>query len=172
MKITRVKSQIVKLPAEEPLAGGPGFYRSFFEFVTLRMETDTGIEGIGVTFFGWSLTPALKHAVDQLSDLLIGEDPMRIEAVGRKVRCRGDWTRPRWNIHLGLLGHRHGALGYQGQVARPVTRYDARRVARPRFHVCQRRAVADLATGTRRKGGAGACGEGVQADEDAARPAG
>ena len=30
MKITRVKSQIVKLPAEEPLAGGPGFYRSFF----------------------------------------------------------------------------------------------------------------------------------------------
>ena len=87
MKITRVKSQIVKLPADEPLAGGPGFYRSFFEFVTLRMETDNGIEGIGVTFFGWSLTPALKHAVDQLSDLLIGEDPMRIEAVGRKVRA-------------------------------------------------------------------------------------
>ena len=50
MKITRVKSQIVKLPAEEPLAGGPGFYRSFFEFVTLRMETDIGIEGIGMTF--------------------------------------------------------------------------------------------------------------------------
>ena len=86
MKITRVKSQIVKLPAEEPLAGGPGFYRSFFEFVTLRMETDAGIEGIGVTFFGWTLTPALKQAVDQLSELLIGEDPMRTEAVGRKVR--------------------------------------------------------------------------------------
>ena len=51
MKITRVKSQIVKLPAEEPLAGGPGFYRPFFEFVTLRMETDAGIEGIGVTFW-------------------------------------------------------------------------------------------------------------------------
>jgi hypothetical protein len=50
MKIARVKSQIVKLPADEPLAGGPGFYRPFFEFVTLRMETDAGIEGIGVTF--------------------------------------------------------------------------------------------------------------------------
>src|SRR5499425_1477375 len=87
MKITRVKSQIVKLPAEEPLAGGPGFYRSFFEFVTLRMETDDGIQGIGMTFFGWSLTPALKQAVDQLSELSIGEDPMRIEAVGRKIRA-------------------------------------------------------------------------------------
>ena len=115
MKITRVKSQIVKLPAEEPLAGGPGFYRSFLEFVTLRMETDTGLEGIGVTFFGWSLTPALKCAVDQLSELLIGEDPMRIEALPQNSRC-GGWSRPRRNIHLGVLGHRHGALGYQGQV--------------------------------------------------------
>src|SRR5437870_13171246 len=86
MKITRVKSQVVKLPADEPLAGGPGFYRPFFEFVILRLETDTGIEGIGVTFFGWALTATLKHAVDQLSELVIGEDPMRIEAVGRKVR--------------------------------------------------------------------------------------
>jgi L-talarate/galactarate dehydratase len=86
MKITAVKSQIAKLPAEEPLAGGPGFYRPFFEFVILRMETDAGIEGIGVTFFGWALTATLKHAVDQLSELVIGEDPLRVEAVGGKVR--------------------------------------------------------------------------------------
>jgi L-talarate/galactarate dehydratase len=86
MKITRVQSQIVKLPAEEPLAGGPGFYRPFFEFVALRMLTDEGIEGLGITFFGWALTATLKHAVDQLSEFVIGEDPLRIEALGRKVR--------------------------------------------------------------------------------------
>jgi len=86
MKITRVQSQIVKLPAEEPLAGGPGFYRPFFEFVALRMLTDEGIEGLGITFFGWALTATLKHAVDQLSEFVIGEDPLRLEAVGRKVR--------------------------------------------------------------------------------------
>jgi L-alanine-DL-glutamate epimerase-like enolase superfamily enzyme len=86
MKITRVQSQIVKLPAEEPLAGGPGFYRPFFEFVALRMLTDEGIEGLGITFFGGALTATLKHAVDQLSELVIGEDPLRIEALGRKVR--------------------------------------------------------------------------------------
>ena len=153
MKITRVKSQIVKLPAEEPLAGGPGFYRSFFEFVTLRVETDAGIEGIGVTFFGWTLTAALKHAVDQLSELLIGEDPMRTEAVGRKLRecCgrSGTWR----NIDLGLLSYRHGAVGYQRQGPRPVTRCDARRAARPRSHLCQRRSVADFAAGARRQGG-------------------
>src|SRR2546426_8472908 len=86
MKIKRVQSQIVRLPAEEPLAGGPGFYRQFFEFVILRMETEDGIEGIGVTFFGWALTAALKHAVDQLSELVIGDDPLRTEEVGRKIR--------------------------------------------------------------------------------------
>src|SRR5262249_30584898 len=87
MKITRVKSQIVKLPAEEPLARGPGFYRSFFEFVTLRMETDTGIEGIGMTFFGWSLTPVLRQAVPPLSGLFVGEDPLRSEAAGHRIRA-------------------------------------------------------------------------------------
>lgn len=86
MKITRVRAQIVKLPADEPLAGGAGSYRRFFEFVTLRMETDAGIEGIGVTFFGWALTPALRQAVDQLSELTVGEDPLRTEAVGLKLR--------------------------------------------------------------------------------------
>jgi L-talarate/galactarate dehydratase len=86
MKIKRIQSQIVRLPPEEPLAGGPGFYRQSFEFVILRMETDDGIEGIGVTFFGWALTAALKHAVDQLSELVIGDDPLRTEAVGRKIR--------------------------------------------------------------------------------------
>jgi L-talarate/galactarate dehydratase len=86
MKITAVHSQIVKLPAEEPLAGGPGFYRPFFEFVTLRVQTDAGIEGIGVTFFGGTLTASLKRAIDQLGELAIGEDPLLIEALGRKLR--------------------------------------------------------------------------------------
>jgi len=86
MKITQVKSQIVKLPAEEPLAGGSGFHRPFFEFVILQLYTDEGIEGIGVTFFGWTLTAALKRAVEQLSELIIGDDPLRIEALGGKIR--------------------------------------------------------------------------------------
>jgi L-alanine-DL-glutamate epimerase-like enolase superfamily enzyme len=85
MKIKSVQSQIVRPPAEEPLAGGPTFDRRL-EFVTLRMQTDDGIEGIGVTFFGWALTPSLKQAVDQLGELAVGEDPLRIEAVGRKLR--------------------------------------------------------------------------------------
>src|SRR3989442_563493 len=85
MKIKRTQSQVVRLPAEEPLANGPGFDRQL-QFVTLRIETDDGVEGIGVTFFAWALTATLKRAVDQLAELIIGEDPLRTEAVGRKVR--------------------------------------------------------------------------------------
>jgi L-alanine-DL-glutamate epimerase-like enolase superfamily enzyme len=51
MKITAIRSQLVKLPAEEPLAGGPPFYRPFHEFVAVDVETDAGIEGIGYTTF-------------------------------------------------------------------------------------------------------------------------
>jgi len=86
MKIKRVQSQVVRLPADEPLAGGPPFHQPFHEFVTVRIETDDGTEGIGVTFFGAALTATLKHAVDQLGALILGEDPLRIEAIGRKLR--------------------------------------------------------------------------------------
>ena len=86
MKIRNVQTQVVHLPAEEPLAGGAGFHRQFLEFVTLKLATDDGIEGIGVTFFGWTLTPTLKRAVDQLTELAVGEDPLRSEAVGHKLR--------------------------------------------------------------------------------------
>jgi L-alanine-DL-glutamate epimerase-like enolase superfamily enzyme len=94
MKITRIHSQMVKLPADEPLAGGPAFYRPFHEFVTLEIETDAGIEGIGITTFGAALTATLKHAVDQLGALVIGEDPLRIEAVGRKLRNAASGSGP------------------------------------------------------------------------------
>ena len=86
MKITRIQSHIVRLPADEPLAGGPAFGGPFREFVTVQIDTDAGIEGIGITFFGAALTATLKHAVEQLGALTVGEDPLRIEAIGQKLR--------------------------------------------------------------------------------------
>jgi L-alanine-DL-glutamate epimerase-like enolase superfamily enzyme len=72
---------------EEPLAGGGArFGRSHLDFVTLRLETDSAFDGIGVTFFGSTLTPALKLAVDLLGQLIVGEDPLRIEFVVQKLQ--------------------------------------------------------------------------------------
>ena len=47
MKITTIKSQIVKLPADEPLANGPATPGATRDFVALTVGTDEGIEGIG-----------------------------------------------------------------------------------------------------------------------------
>ena len=81
VKITRTQSQIVRVPADEQLAGGPVPPGAMRDFVTLRVATDAGIEGIGYTFFGAALTGALKSAVDALGELAIGEDPLRTEAL-------------------------------------------------------------------------------------------
>ena len=66
MKIKRVRSEIVKLPGDEPLANGtvaPGTTR---DLVVVKITTADGIEGIGVSFFGAAMTNALKQAVDDL----------------------------------------------------------------------------------------------------------
>src|SRR4051812_26447079 len=80
MKVTHARTRISSTPADNPLVVGldqPGTR----EFVTLELTTDDGVEGIGLTFFGAALTPALKSAVDSLAELVIGEDPLRVEAI-------------------------------------------------------------------------------------------
>src|SRR5262245_8732998 len=54
--------------------------------VTLRLRTDQGIEGIGVTLYGGQMTRSLRTAVEELAALTVGEDPMRIERIVAKLR--------------------------------------------------------------------------------------
>jgi len=102
MKVTKVQTRIVRVPADEALAGGPTQPGATRDFVTLRVGTDAGIEGIGYTFFGAALTGALKAAVDALGELAIGEDPMRTEAVTAKLRTAAAGSGPGGILTLAL----------------------------------------------------------------------
>ncbi|MGH8662162.1 MAG: mandelate racemase/muconate lactonizing enzyme family protein [Burkholderiales bacterium] len=102
IKITKIRTQVVRVPAEEPLAGGPAQPGATRDFVTLRVATDAGIEGIGYTFFGAALTGALKSAVDALGELAIGEDPLRTEAVAAKLRAAAGGSGPGGILALAL----------------------------------------------------------------------
>ena len=104
MKIKRIQSQVVRLPLDEPLAGGPAYFRTHNQFVTLRIETADGIEGIGVSFFGGALSATLKHAIDQLGELIVGDDPLRIEAITQKLRNAGASAGPGGILTLAISG--------------------------------------------------------------------
>src|SRR5579863_8245082 len=86
MKISGTTTQIVLLPADEPLAGAADNPDGKRPIVTLRVATDAGIEGIGVSYFGGALTRTLAHAIDELGALCVGEDPVRVEAVQQKLK--------------------------------------------------------------------------------------
>ena len=94
MKITKITAQIVRLPAEEPLADGPPAFGPFYDFVTLEIGTDEGVEGIGVTFFGGALTGALKAAVEDLGALTIGMDPLKHELVAQTLATAAQSSGP------------------------------------------------------------------------------
>src|SRR5213079_2198158 len=86
MKLASLETGIVLLPNDEPLAGFSENPNAKNPIVALRLRTDDGIEGLGVTYFGGALTRTLRHAVDELGALVIGEDPLRVEAVAQKLR--------------------------------------------------------------------------------------
>src|SRR6185437_14662608 len=87
MKIASLHTDIVLLPNDEQLAGFSENPNAKNPIVTLKLRTDDGIEGLGVAYFGGALTNTLRRAIDDLGALLIGDDPMRVEAVAAKLRA-------------------------------------------------------------------------------------
>src|SRR5262249_62422273 len=86
MKITSYESAILNITEDDPLANMPEESGRKRPIVILRLRTDAGIEGIGVTLWGGRLTRSLQAAIDDLAALTIGEDPQRIEKIIAKLR--------------------------------------------------------------------------------------
>src|SRR5262245_23704043 len=86
MKVTHVKTRIIRTPADNPLVIGIPVGNATREFVTVELGTDAGVEGIGLTFFGGPLTVALRDAVEALGSLVMGENPLQVEAIAAKLR--------------------------------------------------------------------------------------
>ena len=86
MKVTHVTTRVLRTPADNPLVVGLPAPTDTREFVTLELGTDQGLVGIGLTFFGGALTPALRAAVEGLAGLIVGDDPTQVEAVTGKCR--------------------------------------------------------------------------------------
>jgi L-alanine-DL-glutamate epimerase-like enolase superfamily enzyme len=102
MKISGVRSSIVHLPADEPLAGAAENPSGTRPIVTVEVDTDDGTSGLGVTYFGGALTGTLKSAVDELGALAIGDDPLRVEAVTAKWRAAAGSAGPGGIFNLAL----------------------------------------------------------------------
>src|SRR6185312_3139784 len=94
MKIASLATDIVLLPNDEPLAGFSENPNAKNPIVTLRVRTDDGIEGLGVAYFGGALTNTLRRAIDDLGALLIGDDPLLVEAVAAKLRAAAGASGP------------------------------------------------------------------------------
>ncbi len=86
MKIASLRTDILSIPEDDPLADSPEREDATRPVVTLRMRTDDGVEGIGLSFFAGRLTGALKNAVEALGEVIVGDDPLRPEAIAARMR--------------------------------------------------------------------------------------
>lgn len=86
MKIASYEAITLNIPEDDPLANMPEEAGRTRPIVILRLRTDSGIEGIGVTLYGGRMTGSLRIAVEELAALTVGEDPLRIERVVAKLR--------------------------------------------------------------------------------------
>jgi L-talarate/galactarate dehydratase len=102
MKITEVKTNLVRLPLDEPLAGAPPMPGMLREFVTAQVFTDDGIEGIGITTFGGKIAKTLKTAVEEFGELIKGADPLATDLIGGHLRASAHSNGPGGIVSLAL----------------------------------------------------------------------
>ena len=102
MKIASFQVITLSVPEDDPLANMPEEKGRMRPIVLLRLRTDSGIEGIGLTFYGAKITRALHAAVEDLAALTVGENPLRIEEVVGKLRKAADSCGPAGMFTLAL----------------------------------------------------------------------
>ena len=85
MKITGYQATTLNVPEDDPLANMPEEAGRTRPIIILRLRTDAGIEGIGVTLWGGKMSGSLRVAVEELAALTVGEDPLRIEKIIAKL---------------------------------------------------------------------------------------
>jgi L-alanine-DL-glutamate epimerase-like enolase superfamily enzyme len=94
MKIASYQATTLSVPEDDPLANMPEEAGRMRPVVILRLRTDSGIEGIGLTFYGAKITRSLHAAVEDLAALTVGEDAMCIESIVAKLRKAADSCGP------------------------------------------------------------------------------
>mgnify|MGYP003577224468 CR=1 FL=1 len=102
MKIRSFEVATLLVPEDDPLANMPEEAGRKRPIVTVRLRTDNGIEGIGVTLYGGRLTRSLHAAVEDLAAATVGEDPQRVEAIVAKLRVGDPGGGPGGIFTLGL----------------------------------------------------------------------
>jgi L-talarate/galactarate dehydratase len=102
MKIKSYEVTTLGIPEDDPLANMPEEAGRMRPVVILRLRTDSGIEGIGLTFYGATLTRSLHAAVEDLARLTVGEDSNRIEHIVAKLRRAADSCGPAGLFTLAL----------------------------------------------------------------------
>src|SRR5271170_6519118 len=103
MKITAITTQEYRWPRAKPITNGLHTY-THVDFALVKIETDTGLTGIGLGNGGaiW------RASVETLGNLLIGEDPIDVERLWHKMWIpkltgrRGLVTRAISSIDIGL----------------------------------------------------------------------
>ncbi|MFQ6029656.1 MAG: hypothetical protein ACE5Q6_19435, partial [Dehalococcoidia bacterium] len=98
MKITQARTRILRTPSDYPLVEDIPLSDTTRDFITLELDTDEGIQGIGMTFIpgavGNPMIVALRGMVDALCELIAGEDPMPVEAVIGRLRQQAGGAGP------------------------------------------------------------------------------
>jgi len=95
MRIASLQTDLLSIPEDDPLADSASPERDPTRPVlALRMRTDDGIEGIGISFFAGRLSGALRTAVEALGEVITGLDPLRPEAVAARMRDAAEGCEP------------------------------------------------------------------------------
>ena len=91
MRIKEIETRLYRIPFEKPFSDSIHGYIPDFELITVRIRTNTGLEGLGYTYtVGQGGRSVYSLIEDDLKPVLLDQDPRSTESL---------WDRMWWHIH-------------------------------------------------------------------------
>lgn len=96
MNITELRTDYFRIPLPVVLSDARHGTMSHFDFVTVRLTTSDGLEGVGYTFTPGTGGAAIHaHVYHDLRQIVVGEDSRRTEQL---------WEKMWWHVHFAGRG--------------------------------------------------------------------
>ncbi len=92
-RITSLKAKLFNVPLKEPIQDANHGLQTYFELVTVEMQTSDGTEGQGYTYTVGTGGSSIKAMIeDDLAPIVIGADPDSIDQLYDRMQAHMHWV--------------------------------------------------------------------------------
>ncbi|MBI2906516.1 MAG: mandelate racemase/muconate lactonizing enzyme family protein [Chloroflexi bacterium] len=104
MRIKSISTRVLSLPADSPFRTSLGVLIRSAGHILIEARSDEGHAGYGYVVSLYGYLKALKSAIEEVRELVVGKDPFAVKSLWRTMMAHTGWFGPAGLMHAAISG--------------------------------------------------------------------